>query len=532
MRIYDIARPDDRTIPAALDFQARESAVSVWLWTDARKVTFAQAAEATRRYAAGLHALGLKKGDTIVMDMNPSIDVVLVAVGAARLGVIFTTINTDYHGAFLREAIDQSKARILIIDHDLAPRLEGLDLAHIDHIYAAGAPGENGRIKPLEALLGDAKACPHVDVGWLDPVQVWWSSGTTGKSKGVMHSHSSIMLLARRGLDRKLKAGDVYYACTPMYLGSPWTGTIWPSLIGGVTGAIDPRFSVSQFWDRIKFYGAKHFFTLGAMHMHLWKQPPKPDDHLSGVRCGQAIPMSWDLIPEFKKRFGIETMNQAYGTSESFMVFEARDNEGHDWRGAAMGKPLPHLDVALLDEFDREVPMGEAGEICVRPKEPGVMFLGYFNDPALTVQTWRNLWHHTGDMAMRDEAGVYYFADRKKDYIRYNGRNISMFEVEAVVDNHPDLADVAAYGVTAEELESEAELTLAVVRKPGRAVTPEAIAVFINDNAPYYFVPRYIQFVEELPRNAHGRIMKHILRDRGLPSDAWDRKKAGFTPRR
>lgn len=197
-----------------------------------------------------------------------------------------------------------------------------------------------------------------------------------------------------------------------------------------------------------------------------------------------------------------------------------------------MGRPVPHLDVALLDEHDREVPVGEVGEICVRPTEPGVIFLGYYNAPELTVQAWRNLWHHTGDMAQRDEAGVYYFADRKKDYIRYNGRNISMLEVEAVVETHDAIADLAAFGIPSAELESESELALAIVLKPGRALTAEALALHINSSAPYYFVPRYIEFVSEIPRNAHGRVLKQQLRARGLGTDVWDRKLSGFHLRR
>jgi crotonobetaine/carnitine-CoA ligase len=238
------------------------------------------------------------------------------------------------------------------------------------------------------------------------------------------------------------------------------------------------------------------------------------------------------MVPKFRSRFGIEHLDQAYGTSETFVVFQAPDDRVTPWQGAALGRPVDWLEVKLMDEFDREIPVGDAGEICIRPKGPGLMFVGYFNQPEVTVATWRNLWHHTGDMAFRDEEGVYYFADRKKDYIRYNGRNISMFEVEGVAQQHPDVEDVAAYGTASDTLESEAELTLCVVAKSGRQVSPEAVATFINENAPYYFVPRYIEFAEALPRNAHGRIMKHILRDRGLLPDAWDRKKAGFTTRR
>jgi len=531
MKKFDTSEPQKRIIPDVLDWQAEHNGDAVWLMDDARRLTFRECARLSERYACGLHALGLEKGQTLVMLMEPSIELVLVAMATARLGGIFSTVNTDYHGAFLKEGLDQSMAKILVVDEGLAERLDKVTLEHVQHVVVAGEASARGR--PLASLLDAPPDRPAVELSWLDPVQVWWSSGTTGKSKGVMHAHSSILHLAGQGrLYADANPDDVFYSCTPMYLGSPWTGTIWPSLTAGVGAAIDKRFSATQFWERIRKYKATSFFTLGSMHMHLWNQPERPDDGASGVRHGQAIPLTWDMVPKFRSRFGIEHLDQAYGTSETFVVFQAPDDRVTPWQGAALGRPVDWLEVKLMDEFDREIPVGEAGEICIRPKGPGLMFVGYFNQPEVTVATWRNLWHHTGDMAFRDEEGVYYFADRKKDYIRYNGRNISMFEVEGVAQQHPDVEDVAAYGTASDTLESEAELTLCVVAKSGRQVSPEAVATFINENAPYYFVPRYIEFAEALPRNAHGRIMKHILRDRGLLPDAWDRKKAGFTTRR
>jgi carnitine-CoA ligase len=527
--IYDCSRLEERVIGRALAFQAAHRPDAVWLISDEGSVTFAQGHSIANRYANGLAKLGIAKGQTIAMVMAPSIEVPLLAVAAARIGAVFTTISTDFHGAFLSEALHQARSRVLIIDAEYLERLEGLDLGPVEAIFIKGAP--RAGIRPLEDLRDDSADTPDIPVHWHDPVQVWWSSGTTGKSKGVLHGHSSLMHLAWLYSKDRYRAGDVLYSCTPVYLGSPWTGIIWPSIVGGFTAAIDPRFSVGRFWDRIRHFGATYFFTLGSMHMHLWKQPARPDDAQSGIRYAQAVPMNWNLIPQFKRRFGIEDMSQAYGTSETFIVFDARD-DGSPWSGAALGRPVPYLEVKLFDDEDREVPVGAAGEICVRPLQPGVMFLGYFHEPDRTIKSWRNLWHHTGDMAICEDDGVFYFADRKKDYIRYNGRNISMFEVEAVADTHAEVADVAAYGIPSTDLDSESELVLSVVLRDGASLTAETLATFINDNAPYYFVPRFIVFTEGLPRNPHGRVMKHMLRDKGLPAGAWDRKASGFKVRR
>jgi len=190
------------------------------------------------------------------------------------------------------------------------------------------------------------------------------------------------------------------------------------------------------------------------------------------------------------------------------------------------------LDVRLVDEHDRVVPVGEIGEIVVRPREPFVMYEGYLNAPEATISTWRNLWHHTGDLARQEADGQWFFADRKKDYIRHKGRNISMTEVEGVLQRHPAVAEVAAFGITAEELETEAELAVAVVVRSGQDVTCDGLARFVNEHAPYYFVPRYIELVDEIPHNAQFKVNKLALRERGITPATWDRDAVGFVVNR
>jgi crotonobetaine/carnitine-CoA ligase len=358
---------------------------------------------------------------------------------------------------------------------------------------------------------------------------MWWSSGTTGAPKGIMQTHAGLMRSASYWIaDRDIRDDEVWYSCLPMYLGGAYTTALWPSLVSGTAVGIDARLSVSRFWDRVRHYGATQIFTLGAMHMFLLQAQERPDDRDNPVRCAVPVPMPWSDVPRFKERFGIDQVLQAYGQSEvPCRIFSAPD-DGTVWRANAIGRPVHWLDVRLVDDNDDDVPVGEVGEIVVRPKEPFVLFAGYFNAPEVTAQTWRNLWHHTGDLARAEPDGQYFFADRKKDYIRYKGRNISMVEVEAVVAKHPHVADVAAFGRTSAELESEAELAIAVVPRPDTKVEPIELARFINDSAPYYFVPRYIEVVPDLPRNAQYKVDKVALRSRPVAANAWDRDQADF----
>ena len=198
-----------------------------------------------------------------------------------------------------------------------------------------------------------------------------------------------------------------------------------------------------------------------------------------------------------------------------------------------LGLPPPDVDVRLFDDNGAEVPDGEVGEICVRPLAPHILFNGYFDDPQATAQAFRGDWFLTGDMARRDPGTrAFYFVDRKKDIVRFAGRNISTLEVENLVRRHPAVQDVAAYGVPSEELASEDELKLSIVLRAGASPTPEEICGFINDAAPHYFVPRYLEFVPALPYTPTNKVQKYRLRQKGLPATTWDRKRSAYTVRK
>jgi len=528
MHPYDLTEPQDRVIGKVLAWQAAKQKDAAWLVDEERVVTFGEADALVNRYANGLAGLGVERGSVVAMVMEPSIEVVLLSFAAARIGGIFMTVSTDFSGRFLDEALSACKAHVIVVDASIAPRFEKLGSLHGARALVINGEAQTTRFAsvPLAELRSTSAEAPVHEAKWLDPVQVWWSSGTTGKPKGVMHSHSSVLMQVLSH-DRDIRAGDTLYSCTPVYLGSSWTGTVYPSLVMGVRAAIDRKFSVSRFWERINLFQATHAFTLGAMHMHLWNASERADDAENSLRRFAAIPMAPEIIRQFKKRFGIDDMRQGYGTSETFRIFDETE-EADDRSGAVLGYPVRHFEVVLLDEADIPVEEGQAGEICIRPREPGYMFLGYFDDPARTAETWRSLWHHTGDMAMKGADGLYRFADRKKDYIRYKGRNISMFEVEDVVMRHPKVKDVAAFGIESTELESESELMIAVVAKEGIELTAPDIARFINEEAPYYFVPRFIDFADKLPRNDHGRLVKQDLRDAGVTTTTWDREASDF----
>jgi crotonobetaine/carnitine-CoA ligase len=537
MNELDLESQESCVLGAVLRRQAEAVPDAVYLMAGEVHYSYGRVNELANSYAAGLRELGVEAGDTVALFMGSSPECVLTTFGVNKLGAIWVPTNTDYRGEWLRRSLEDSRARVLVTDADLLPRVAALgsDLP-FDRIVVRGrAEQKIGGIPTVDlAQLADfGKEEPDVSVAHGDTAAVLWTSGTTGRPKGVMQSHCAWLRGSQSTVRSfQMREGDVLYNCLPMYNSAAWVANVYPALVAGLAVGLDEHFSAGAFWDRTRFYGATHCFTLGAMHIFLWQAPERPDDKDNPVRVASTIPIPDRLIEPFKERFGIEVIAQGYGQSEAFTILNRVDDGTRSWKQNSAGLPPPGFDVRLLDDNDVEVPVGEVGEFCVRPDEPYTLFNGYFEDAEATAAAFRNLWYHTGDLGRRDEDGEFYFFDRKADYMRYKGRNVSSFAVEAVVNAHPAVSESAAYGVTSEYLESECEIKVEVVLQPGKELGPEELATFMNENAPYFFVPRYIEFVDELPHTPSGRVRKFQLRRRGVTDATWDREAAGFELRR
>jgi crotonobetaine/carnitine-CoA ligase len=485
--------------------------------------------------ARAFRELGVQPGDTVCYLLDTCPEWIWTTFGLNKIGAVWVPTNVDYKGRWLSESLEDARSRILVADAHLLPRVAELDSHPFEQIVVRGdASGVDLGVPmiPIEQLVQAPGSEPDDgDLFYGDTSSILWTSGTTGRSKGVMQSHNAWIRASLDGIaTSNLRDDEVIYNCLPMYQSAAWVANVYRALVAGVPCAMDPHFSASDFWNRIRRYDATMTFTLGAMHMFLWNAPEQANDADNPLRVAGMIPMPEDLIPRFMERFGLELIYQGYGQSE-VMGLVSR-NPSKTYGPNSLGEPNRGIEIALLDDHDLEVPTGEPGEFCVRSSEPFSIFNGYWHNPEATVRAWRNLWYHTGDLGRRDEAGDYYFVDRKADFIRYKGRNISSFAVEAAVSPHPAVLQCAVHGVVSAELAAEAELKVCIIRKPGESASEEEIARFVNDTAPYFFVPRYIEFVDELPQTPTGRVQKYKLRERGVTSETWDGRAVGFEVRR
>jgi crotonobetaine/carnitine-CoA ligase len=229
----------------------------------------------------------------------------------------------------------------------------------------------------------------------------------------------------------------------------------------------------------------------------------------------------------FKKRFGVDEFVNGFGQTEISLPFLTPP--GVAAPPHAVGVLVDQwFDVRIVDPgTDEEVAEGEAGELLVRPKAPGIISSGYLGMPEQTVVAWGNLWFNTGDVLRRDTNGWYYFVDRVKDALRRRGENISSFEVEAVIRAHPGIADCAIIAVRADEAGGEDEVKACLVLLPDAVLVYSELIAWCDQRMPHYMVPRYIEVLPELPKTPSEKVRKHELRQQGVNPRTWDRLKAG-----
>ena len=527
----------DRHLGRILQLQAQQNGATEFLISDSSRITYAEADRMTDHLAAGFMAMGIGREDRVCLFMANVPEMVLLCLALNKLGAVWVPICTDYRGEWLHDSIERSRSRALVTDREHLPRIRDVrDALGDEQVILVDGDQHDfpAAVSYSELVQHPPLRFDHTEFDYGDTCAILWTSGTTGRSKGVMQAHNNWIrsTLLGTSLQYTLQPGDITYCALPLYNSGAWLTCILRAMIAGIGCAIDRTFSVSQFMARIKHFNATQTFAVGAMGVFLMRSPQRKDDADSPLREAGIAPMPPDLWSKFEQRFGVRLNRAGLGQSECLLTLN-QEHSDIEVPSHCLGFPPPDADVRLFDEAGNEVAAGEPGEICVRPLAPHILFNGYFNDPGATADSYRGDWFLTGDMGRRDpQTGGFYFVDRKKDAVRFAGRNISTLEVESVVRRHPAVRDVAAFGIPSSELDSEDELKLNVVLEPDTDVLPETICAFINDAAPHYFVPRYMEFVETLPYTPTNKVQKFLLRQAGITADTWDLKQSDYVVRR
>ncbi|MBI5439930.1 MAG: AMP-binding protein [Deltaproteobacteria bacterium] len=510
--------------------RARRLGDKVFLRFKDQAFTYAQIDRLSNRCANAYQRLGIGKGDKVSIMLPNCPEFLHLWFGAAKIGAVEVPVNTSYKGEFLRHIVDQSDSRILVIHRDYLDRLPLIqdDLKKLERVVVlGGAPGGEPQalkipVASFEEFFEAPETPVEVKVDPWDAHSIIYTSGTTGLSKGALNPHKMWVIVAQRMLEcREGTKDDVFYTFLPLYHMNAQVLTTLTAMIAEAQMVLADRFSASGFWEEIRRYGATQFNYLGAVIPILAKQPERPDDAANPVRVAFGAGCPQNVMEQVEKRFDLTCM-EGFGMTEIGIPIHVRMN---DRRPGSCGKNLDIYEIKLVDDHDVEVPVGEPGEIIFRPQEPFTMMLEYYNMPDKTLEAFRNLWFHSGDLAKKDADGYYYFVDRKKDSLRRRGENISSFEVERAINTHPVVLESAAVAVKSELAEDEVKIC--VVLRPDCAVDPADLIHYAAERMPYFAVPRYVEFMESLPKTPTERTQKYLLKQAGVTPNTWDREQAG-----
>jgi len=506
---------------------------------DGGSLTYYEFDELTDRLATALADLGLEAGDRLLGLLTNSREFMLLMVAVHKRRAIFVPINTELRGSFLEHQVHNSEPRIVAVDHALLDRFASVDTSAVriestvlvdDGEPAATLPDPLAGTARLDfdALLAteirpEALAQPLPS----DVCTIMYTSGTTGPSKGVLmpQGHCYLFGLSTVGA-MEITAEDRYFCCMPLFHANGLFMQVWATHLAGASAHVAKRFSVSDWLDTVIDEKVTLTNALGVMPEFIHRSPTSERDRGHRLKKIMAIPIAEEWGSDMEKRFDVQLV-QGFGMTEVNMVCFS-DLDDPVMPGCA-GPPLTDFfDVVVADpDTDVELPRGETGEILVRPRVPFCFNVGYFRMEEKTVEAWRNLWFHTGDAGIMDEDGRLHFVDRLKDRIRRRGENISSYELEQALNEHPQVVESAVVGLKVEGAGGEDEVK-AVLAVDGPAPDPVAFLDWCIPRMPRHTVPRYLEFVTELDKTASGKIRKQAIRDDGVTSKTWDRESVGY----
>jgi carnitine-CoA ligase len=520
----DIA-PGNRTLPRLLNLQAARYGDRVLFACNGETWTFAETARIASCMAGALRDAGVLAGDRVAILCSNRPEFLRVVLGCGWLGAVAVPINTAVKGPQLRYVLENSAARLLVLEDRHAAVLEHCPLQSLplERIWVIGDPSTaRTSSRPVAAFADGAAPIAASEVKPSDTLAILYTSGTTGPSKGVCCPHAQLYwwgVHTARFLD--LREGDVLCTTLPLFHTNA-LNTFFQALLMGATQVLESRFSASGFWPAMVHTRATVTYLLGAMVPILLAQPPSDAERRHNVRVALAPGVPAELGPEFKRRTGVDLID-GYGSTETNFVIGDRIA---DQRPGKMGRLAPGFTARVVDGEDNALPPGSAGELVLRADEPFAFATGYFGMPDKTVEAWRNLWFHTGDRVVMDKDGYFAFVDRLKDAIRRRGENISSFEVEQVLAGHASIAAAAVFPVPADLAEDE--VMAAIILKPGYTIRPEELLAYCEPRLPHYALPRYLDFVETLPTTENGKVRKAELRAQGVTASTWDRAQSGY----
>jgi len=487
-----------------------------------RTMTWAELDERIDRFSAGLQRRGIGRKESIVLMLHNRPECVELGGAAARCGAAAVTVSWRSTAKELTYLVNHSGARGIVIEPELLPVLEEaspeLSDAVLSNVFVVGSssvPSSKLKITPLDALLEERPRDLTADGGGDDDAAVVvYTSGTTGKPKGAVRKFpkDTIQAAMRFINETPMRVDDVHLVACPLYHSTAF-GFLSLSHLLGATAVLMDEFKAEPFLELVQRYSVTSTAMVPTMLHRVLELPEEVrnryDTRSLRIVFAGGAPLPARLAIDFMDAFG-DVIYEFYGATETGLVTLAKPE---DLRAApgTIGKAIPGNDIRLLDDRKRDVPTGEVGELYVKNK---LLVAGYHKDEAATLSSMVDGYFSVGDLARRDRDGRYFIEGRKRDMVISGGVNVYPAEVEGVLEQHPDIGEVAVVGVP--DREWGERVRAFVVPRAGATLDEGELKAFARERLAGPKVPRDFVVIDALPRNPTGKVLKRELRERAV----------------
>jgi long-chain acyl-CoA synthetase len=477
------------------------------------RMTFSEFDQVLNRIAAGLHRIGVKQGERVALLLGIDIDFPSALFAVMKLGAIGVPLNTRFKGEELAYEINDSESKVLIVDEEYWSYIDSVRdrLKTVEKIYFNGPSIPDGADSFRELRDNNIMQLHQTNPNETDAALILYTSGTTGKPKGAILHHRGLIATAMHVSDFiALRQGDKLLCCVPLFHITGLAMVVLSSIFAGIPCVYVRTFKVKDFLETMasekvtKIVSVINVIWLMVNHADF----DKHDFNSFEVALLGGSPATEEMVHGIKAKLPHLNVSVGYGLTEGHGYDTSTPYEDAFRKITGVGKLLPLVDARICDDNGNEVPVGEIGEIMLKSAK---ITKGYWkNEKATKASITVDGWLHTGDIGKFDEEGFLYLLDRKKDMINRGGEKIYSLELENVIFNYPKVLDAAVVGVP-DKIMGEA-VKAVIVFKPGETATADEIKEFCARHLADYKVPKFVEFMDSIPRNPAGKVMKDKLR--------------------